>query len=203
MKKLAVGPKGKGAVDITLPVERNIKILSKVLDKDVSEITVTMLDRPRHNDLVAAVRRAGARLKLFNEGDVAAAIATCFEDSGVDMLIGTGGAPEGVITAAALKSFGGEFQGILHPMKDEEIDRCKHMGIENIDKVLYMNDLAKGDELIFAATGISDGELLKGVRYYSDNRIKTQSVVVRSHTGTVRFIDAMHKLDKKPSYAKP
>jgi len=203
MKKIAVGPKAKGAVDITLPVERNINILAKILDKDVSEITVTMLDRPRHKDLIKAVRKAGARLKLFNEGDVAAAIATCFEDSGVDMLIGIGGAPEGVITAAALKSFGGEFQGILHPMKDSEIERCRKMGIEDINKVLYMDDLAKGDELIFAATGISDGELLKGVRYLGDNRIKTQSVVVRSHTGTVRFIDAVHKLDKKPKYAKP
>jgi len=202
MDKIAVGPKAAGKVSIDAPVEENLRAVAKALNKDISDITVTMLDRPRHKELIEKVRKAGARIKLFGDGDVAAAIATCFEHSGVDILMGAGGAPEGVIAAAALKCMGGEFQGRLLPMNDEERDRCKKMGIADIDKVLTIEDLAKGEEIFFAATGISDGELLKGVVYYENNTAKTHSMVTRAETGTIRFVEAIHKLDKKPEYAK-
>ena len=201
MNKIAAGPRGVGVIDITAPLEVNIYNLAKSLGKDVSEITVTMLDRPRHKEYIDIVRSVGARVKLFGDGDVATAIATCFDDSGVDLLIGKGGAPEGVIAAAALKCLGGEFQGILAPENEDEIQRCIAMGLDNWDKVLTMEDLAKGDDIIFAATGVSDGELLKGVRYYANNRAKTYSMVTRSKSGTIRFIDTIHTFDKKPKYA--
>ena len=206
MDKIAVGPKAAKVVDIEATVEDNLKAVAKALNKDISDITVTMLDRPRHEELISKVRNAGARIKLFGDGDVAAAIATCFEDSGVDIMLGIGGAPEGVIAAAALKCMGGEFQGRLIPgiynSAEGEIERCKNMGIDDVNRVLTMEDLAKGDEIFFAATGISDGELLKGVVYYENNTAKTYSMVTRSKTGTIRFVEAIHKLDKKPEYAK-
>ena len=133
---------------------------------------------------------------------MAAAIATCFENSGVDILLGIGGAPEGVIAAAAIKCLGGDFQGRLHPTNDGEVERCKKMGISDVNSILTMEDLVKGNEVIFAATGITNGELLKGVVYYENNRAKTYSVVMRAETGTVRFIESIHRLDKKPDYAK-
>ncbi|WP_416198750.1 MAG: class II fructose-bisphosphatase [Sporanaerobacter sp.] len=201
MKKIAVGPKARGSIDINATVEENLKNIAKALNKDISDLTVTILDRPRHEELIKQVRTAGARIKLFGDGDVAAAIATCFEHSGVDVLMGIGGAPEGVLAAAALKCMEGEFQGKLYPMTDEEIKRCHEMGAD-IDKVLTLEDLAKGDEILFAATGISDGELLRGVVFYENNMAKTYSVVMRAETGTIRFVEALHKLDKKPEYAK-
>ncbi len=202
MYKLAVGPKAVGKVRLDLPIEENLKNLSKALNKDISDITVTMLDRPRHEELIRRVRKAGARIKLFQDGDVAAAMATCFEDSGVDIMVGIGGAPEGVLAAAALKCMGGEFQGRLHPINDEEVERCREMGIHDMDKIFFIEDLAKGNEIMFSATGVSNGELLKGVVYYENNTAKTYSVVMRAETGTVRFVEAIHKLDKKPEYAK-
>lgn len=201
MDKIAVGPKAVGVVDINAPIEENIKAVANALNKDVKDVTVTMLDRPRHEKLVEGARKVGARIKLFNEGDVAAAIATCFEDSGVDIMVGIGGAPEGVIAAAALKCLGGEFQGRLTPMNKEEEERCKNMGVGDWNKVLLMEDLAKGNDILFAGTGVSDGELLKGVLYYGNNRAKTHSMVTRSKTGTLRFIETIHRLDKKPKYA--
>lgn len=201
MKKIAVGPRARGVVDINATVEENLKNIASALNKDISDLTVTIQDRPRHEELIKQVRSAGARIKLFGDGDVAAAIATCFEHSGVDVLMGIGGAPEGVLAAAALKCMEGEFQGKLYPMTDEQIKRCREMGAD-IDKVLRLEDLAKGDEIIFAATGISDGELLRGVVYYENNMAKTYSVVMRAETGTIRFVEALHKLDKKPEYAK-
>ena len=201
MDKIAVGPKAKGAIDINAPIEDNLRNVAKALNKDISDLTVTILDRERHQKLISKVREAGARIKLFGDGDVAAAIATGFEHSGVDILMGIGGAPEGVIAAAALKCMGGEFQGKLYPMNDEEKERCKKMGAD-VDKILTMEDLVKGEEILFAATGISDGELLKGVLYSESNVARTHSIVMRAETGTIRFIDAIHKLDKKPEYAK-
>lgn len=202
MHKIAVGPKAAGHIDITASIEKNLYNVAKALNKDITEVTVTMLDRERHHDLINRARNIGARIKLFGEGDVAAAIATCFDNSGVDMMIGKGGAPEGVIAAAALKCLGGEFQGILIPESEQEEQRCKKMaGQEKWDRILTMEDLAKGNDVIFAATGVSDGELLKGVRYLSDNRAKTYSMVTRSKSGTIRFIDTIHVLDKKPKYA--
>ncbi|QSX05819.1 class II fructose-bisphosphatase [Sedimentibacter sp. zth1] len=201
MEKIAAGPKGVGVIDITKPLDVNIFNLAKSLGKDVTEITVTMLDRPRHQKYIDIARRVGARVKLFGDGDVATAIATCFDDSGVDLLIGKGGAPEGVIAAAALKCLGGEFQGRLVPENDIETKRCIEMIGDNWNKVLTMEDLAKGDDVIFAATGVSDGELLKGVRYYANKQARTYSVVTRSKSGTIRFIDTIHTFDKKPKYA--
>jgi fructose-1,6-bisphosphatase II len=202
MEKIAVGPEAAGHIDITASIEKNLYNVAKALHKDITEVTVTMQDRERHQDLIFRARNIGARIKLFGDGDVAAAIATCFPDSGVDIMIGKGGAPEGVISAAALKCLGGEFQGILVPETEEEKNRCQEMaGSQKWDRILSMEDLAKGDDIIFAATGVSDGELLKGVRYMADNRAKTYSMVTRSKTGTVRFIDTIHALDKKPKYA--
>lgn len=201
MYKLAVGPKAKGVIDLNASVKENMINIAKALDKDITDLTVTMLDRERHNDIMKDCRELGCRIQLFQDGDVAAAIATCFEHTGVDVLIGKGGAPEGVIAAAALKCLGGEMQGMLTPMSDEEMERCKKMGV-SIDKVFSLEDLAKGNEVYFAATGVSDGDLLKGVRYLSHNKCVTHSVVMRSETGTIRFIEAIHDMDKKPKYAK-
>ncbi|CAK7048876.1 class II fructose-bisphosphatase [Tissierella carlieri] len=201
MKKIAVGPKAAGVIDINAPIEDNIAQVAKALDKDVSEVTITMLDRPRHNDLVASIRKAGARIRMITDGDVIAAINTCFENTGVDMMVGIGGAPEGVITAAALKCMGGEFQGILHPVTEEQKRRCIEMGVD-LNKVYKTDDLVKGDEIVFAATGVSHGELLQGVKYLENNVASTHTLVLRAETGTIRFIEATHKLDKKPEYAK-
>lgn len=202
MDKIAVGPRAVDCVSLDYPIEENLRNLSQALNKDINEITVTILDRPRHRGLIERVREAGARIKLFQDGDVAAAIATCFEHSGVDIMVGIGGAPEGVIGAAALKCIGGELQGRLHPMNKEEESRCRDMGLEDIDRILTMEDLAKGNEVVFAATGISNGELLKGVVYYENNMAKTYSLVMRGETGTVRYIEAIHRMDKKPEYAR-
>ncbi len=201
MDKIAVGPRAKGVVNLDAPVKENLINVAKALNKSISDLTVTMLDRERHEGIIRECRELGVRIKLFKDGDVGAAIATCFEDRGVDILLGIGGAPEGVIAAAALKCLGGEFQGKLVPYTEEEAERCKKMGVDT-DKVLLLDDLVKGNEVLFAATGISDGDLLKGVRYFGDYTARTHSVVMRSETGTIRFIEAIHRLDKKPDYAK-
>ena len=200
MDKLAVGPKGAGKVNIEAPVHENLRALADALDKSITDLTVTMLDRPRHEALIQECRKAGARIKLFKDGDVAAALATCFVETGVDILLGIGGAPEGVIAAAALKTMGGEFQGKLVPYEPHELERCIKMGLD-VNKVLYMEDLVKGNEVYFAATGISDGELLKGVVYPGKGVAKTHSVVMRSETGTIRFVETIHRLNTKPPYA--
>ncbi len=200
MDKIAVGPKAAGKVQLEAPIIENLRATADALNKSISDLTVTMLDRPRHDRIVEECRRAGARIKLFKDGDVAAALATCFEDTGVDIMLGIGGAPEGVIAAAALKCLGGGFQGKLVASNEEEAARCIKMGID-VNKILYMEDLVRGNEVYFAATGISDGELLKGVVFIGNNSAKTHSVVMRSETGTIRFVEAIHKLNKKPKYA--
>lgn len=197
MDKIACGPAGVGKIDINASVQENLNILAKETSRPVSDLVVAILDRPRHSDLIEQVRKTGARIKFIPDGDVAAAINTAFDDTGVDILLGIGGAPEGVITAAALKCLGGEIQGRLLPKNDEERERCVRMGIKDPNQVLLMEDLVKGDDAIFAATGITDGELLKGVRLQG-TRAKTQSIVMRAKSGTVRFIDAGHRLDIKP-----
>lgn len=198
MKKIAVGPKAAGKVHLDAPIEDNLKAVAKALNKDLSDLTVIIQDRPRHYEMIQEIRRVGARIKLFGEGDVAAAIATGFQDTGIDILMGIGGAPEGVIAAAALKCMGGELQGRLNPRSDEEMERCLQLGWDKkkMEKILTHEDLAKGNEVFFAATGISDGDLLKGVVYYGDGLAKTHSVVMRAKTGTMRFIEARHRLDK-------
>ena len=201
MKKIAVGPKAKGSIDIHASVKENIENVAKALKKDVSEITVVVIDRPRHTPLVKEIRDAGARIKMISDGDVLGAIDACFDYTNTDILMGTGGAPEGVITAVALKCLGGEFQGVLKPATEDQKRRCIEMGCD-LEKVYHIEDLAKGDQMSFAGTGVSYGELLDGVKYMENNTASTHTLVLRLETGTIRFIESIHKLDKKPEYAK-
>ena len=197
MEKIAVGPEVIGKIDINAPVLDNLKAVAAAKNKDIEDIVATVLDRPRHDHIVAQLREAGARIKLIGDGDVAAAINTAFDNTGVDILFGIGGAPEGVLSAVALKCLGGEIQGKLRPQNNEEIERCKKMGID-VNKVLRMEDLVRGDDAIFAATGVTDGELLRGVQFKGSYG-STQSVVMRAKSGTVRFVDGRHSLKKKPN----
>ena len=196
MKKIAVGAGAKGAININKSNKDNIINVAMALNKDVSEVTVIVQERERHEDIIKDAREVGARVKLFSEGDIAAVLACGFEDTGIDIMIGTGGAPEGVIAAAAIKCMGGDMQAKLVHQNEEEIERCKTMGIKDINKVLYINDLVKSDDVYFAATGITDCDLLKGVVYSKNNWGTTHSVVMRSKTGTIRFINAHHQLLK-------
>lgn len=198
MEKIAVGPRAKGAIDINASVSTNLAEVSKALDVNVDDLTVIILDRPRHAEIIREVRENGARIKLIGDGDVSAAIATCKEDSGVDLLIGTGGAPEGVIAAAALRCIGGDMQGRLKPRNNEEIARAAKMGIDDINKIYSINELASG-EVMFAATGVTDGDYLKGVRFFKGGAT-THSVVMRSKSMTTRFIEATHHFKSKPVY---
>ena len=198
MEKIIVGPKAKGCIDLTKSVSENLHAVAKALGKPVDAITATLLDRERHQGIVDEIREAGARIKVFNEGDIAAGIAACFENTGVDIMFGMGGAPEGVIAAAAVKILGGDMQGRLGPMSEQEVERCHEMGFsdEDINKVLTLEDLVSGDEIFFAATGVTSGDFLRGVVYTGDNMATTHSVVMRSKSGTIRFVEATHKLDK-------
>ena len=198
MKKIIVGPKAKGAIDLNKSVQENIISVANALGKKTSEMTIITQDRERHNYIIESARKLGARIKVFSDGDVAAGIATCFEETGIDMLMGIGGGPEGVITAAAVKCMGGDMQGQIYPLSEQETNRCYEMGFsdEDIKKILSIDDLANGDDLFFAATGITQGDLLRGVRHIAHNKATTQSVVMRSKTGTIRFVDAIHNLDK-------
>ncbi|WP_088070268.1 class II fructose-bisphosphatase [Gottfriedia luciferensis] len=198
MEKLAVGPEAVGKVDINASVLENLTAVAQAKGKNINEVVATVLNRERHAKLIEEIRAAGARIKLINDGDVAGAINTAFDHTGVDILFGSGGAPEGVIAAVALKCLGGELQGKLLPQNEEEVERCKRMGIEDTNRVLYMDDLVKGDDAIFAATGVTDGELLKGVQY-KGNVGTTHSLVMRAKSGTVRFVDGRHSLNKKPN----
>jgi len=197
MEKIAVGPEAVGQIDIDASVEDNLKAVAKAKNKDVEDVVATVLNRPRHVELIQRLRDAGARIKLINDGDVAAAINTAFDHTGVDILFGIGGAPEGVLAAVALKCLGGEIQGRLVPQNDQEVERCKRMGLD-VGKVLRMEDLVSGDDAIFAATGVTDGELLRGVQYKGSYGL-THSVVMRAKSGTVRFIEGRHSLKKKPN----
>lgn len=198
MEKIAVGPGAKGAIDITKSPTENLKNIAKALRVYVEDLTVVILNRPRHQKLIDEVRAAGARIKLIPDGDVSAAIATAKEGSGVDVLMGIGGAPEGVIAAAAMKCVGGDMQGILRPRNNEEIERAKKMGIPDINRVYGIEELAAGD-VMFAATGVTDGDYLSGVRFFGGGA-ETHSVVMRSKTRTVRYITAMHHFNYKPVY---
>lgn len=203
MEKIVVGPDAAGCVDLNKPLRENLLKLADCLGKKVNELTITMLDRPRHEEAMNVCRELGVRVKLFNDGDVAASIEVCLSGdyTDIDILYGIGGAPEGVIAAGAVKCLGGQMQGRLMPKTDEEINRCKKMGAD-FESVLTHDKLVKGEEVYFAATGISDSNILHGVRFLSKNRVKTHSVVMRASTGTVRFVDAIHDLDKKPKYAR-
>ncbi|MBU8683821.1 class II fructose-bisphosphatase [Bacillus haynesii] len=197
MDKIAVGPEAVGCIDIEAPVIDNLKAVAKAKNKDVEDVVATILNRPRHEKIIHELREAGARIKLINDGDVAGAINTAFDHTGVDILFGSGGAPEGVLSAVALKALGGEIHGKLLPQNEEELRRCEKMGLDT-GKVLRMEDLVKGDDAIFAATGVTDGELLKGVQFKGSVGT-THSVVMRAKSGTVRFVDGRHSLKKKPN----
>ena len=201
MKKIAVGPKAKGAIDLEATPTQNLKSVAKSTGKEVSDLTVIILDRPRHEDIVKEVREAGARIKFILDGDVAGGIATALDYTGVDLLMGIGGAPEGVLTAAALKCLGGDMQAQLHFRNQSEIEKAAKMGINNTNKIFNISDLVQGEDAIFSVTGITDGELLNGVRY-NGGQAETHSIVMRSKTKTVRQIKATHKIEHKPSYFK-
>ncbi len=197
MDKVAVGPKGVGAVGIDKTPTENIKAVAEKLGKSVDEVTVIILDRPRHEDLIREVRELGSRIRLISDGDVSAAIATADDDSGIDLMLGIGGAPEGVIAAAAMKCVGGDFQGKLKFRNDGERERAIKMGVTNPEKSFMLGDLASGP-VMFVATGVTDGPFLEGVRFMSGHRAKTYSTVMRSKSGTTRQVEAHHKLDIKP-----
>lgn len=202
MNKIAVGRECKGRIFLDASVKENLREAAKALHKLISEITVVILDRPRHEQIIEDVRRAGARIKLITDGDVSPGVAAAYDDSGVDILMGIGGAPEGVITAAALKCLGGDFQARLYPEGEEageEIRRCHEMGIFDVNKLFTIDDLVQSEDVIFVATGITDSFLLKGVRYHK-RRAVTQTLVMRNLSGTIRHITADHHLDKKPLF---
>jgi fructose-1,6-bisphosphatase II len=198
MLKIATGREGKGIIDIRQSPTENLKRLADAKKCRVQDLTAVILDRPRHKDLIEEVRAAGARIQLIGDGDVSAAISTATPNSGIDILFGIGGAPEGVISAAALQCLGGEFQGILKPRNNEEIARAAKMGISDINKVFQIHELAKGN-LMFCATGVTTGNFLDGVIFKSWG-CYTHSIVMRSESGTIRHIRAEHHFDKKPRY---
>ena len=191
MEKLCVGPRGAGAIDITKSLTENIKNVAAKMERTVEEITLVMLDRERHQGLMKEAREVGARIMLISDGDVNPAMECCIEGSGVHMVVGTGGAPEGVLAAAALKCVGGDMQARLKPETDEEIRRCHEMGIADVNQVLTLNDLVRTDDVIFAATAITRGNLLNPIQYFPGGA-RTHTIVMRSKTGTVRFLDTVH-----------
>jgi fructose-1,6-bisphosphatase II len=199
MDKIAVGPEAADVIDIDAPVKANLEAVAKALGEDVDDITAVILDRDRHADIIKQCREAGARIKLISDGDVAGAISVATPGSGTDILFGIGGTPEGVIAAAALKCIGGEILGRLLARDDEERQAALDAGYD-LDRVLTKEDLVAGDDVFFSATGVSDGDLLKGVRYWG-NGASTQSMVMRSKSGTIRTIDATHKWQKLMRYS--
>ena len=199
MEKIAIGGGfSKGLIDISAPPAENLKRLAKEKGVEVSALTVCILDRPRHEELIAAVRAAGARIFLIADGDIFGVMATSDPNSGIDMYLGSGGAPEGVLAAAALQSIGGQMQGKLLFRNDDEVGRARKLGIEDLDRIYALDDLASGD-VIFAATGVTDGAMLKGVRR-SPGMAETHSIVMRSITGTVREVITKHNFDRKPGF---
>ncbi|WP_416147093.1 class II fructose-bisphosphatase [Salipaludibacillus sp. HK11] len=203
MEKLVVGVESAGLVRLTDPIEKTIDIVAKMNNKRVRDLTVIIQERERHNELVGRIQKKGARVKLFGENDVGASIAAAIPRSGIDLFVGTGGAPEGVIAAAAIKSLGGDMQARLLPSNDEEFQRCIGMGLEDPSMLLTLNDLVKSDDAIFAATGVTSGELLEGVRFLGGDLVETDSIVMRAKTGTVRYIKAHHRLNRKPHLVMP
>jgi fructose-1,6-bisphosphatase class II len=194
MEKLVVGPSSKGKVDLNAPVEDNLKAIAKALDREVHDLVIIVLDRPRHERLIADIRKAGARIRLISDGDLSAGISAAVVGTGVHAVMGTGGAPEGVLTAAAMRCLNGEIQGRLVMTKPADRERLKKMGITNLDKVYRTEDLAPGPSVIFAAAGVTDGALLKGVRFFGDG-LRTHTLVMTTVPHQVRFIDTIHAKD--------
>ncbi|AMO63027.1 fructose-1,6-bisphosphatase, class II [Mycolicibacterium phlei] len=199
MNKIAVGPDAVDAIDITAPIGENVRRVAKAKGLSVSDMTVCILDRPRHQQLISDVRDAGARIRLITDGDVAGAISACRPNSGTDMLAGIGGTPEGIIAAAAIRCMGGAIQAQLAPKDDEEREKAIGRGYD-LDQVLTTEDLVSGENVFFCATGVTDGDLLKGVHYFPGG-CTTQSIVMRSKSGTVRMIEAYHRLSKLNEYS--
>lgn len=197
MDKIACGPEAKGVIDIDKSATENVHRVAEALRKPVGDLTVVILDRPRHTDLISEVRKVGARIQLIGDGDVSAAVAAGFEQTGIDLLLGIGGAPEGVISAAAMQCLGGDFQGRLKYRNEEEKSRAQKMGIKDLNKKFSCDELAQGS-VMFIATGVTDGPLLKGIKFKSGQIVETHSVVMRSKTGTTRFVEATHNLKRKP-----
>lgn len=198
MAKLAVGPELRGKVSLEDPLEITVRKAAEALNKDLSELTVMILERERHREHIRILRDLGVRIRFLTAGDVSGAIAPAFPDSDIDMYVGSGGAPEGVLAAAALKCLGGDFQGRLMPGSDEEMERCKKMGLKDPLGLLTMEDLVGDEDVIFAATGVTPGEFLGGVRYLPGQRAETHSIVMRAKTGTVRMVKTSHYLPNKP-----
>lgn len=196
MEKIATGPMAKGAIDLDKSATENVHRVAEASRKSVGDMTVVILDRPRHADLIAEVRKTGARIQLIGDGDVSASVAAAWENTGIDLLLGIGGAPEGVISAAAMRCLGGDFQGRLKFRNEEEKERALRMGVKDLNKKYKMEELASG-HVVFCATGITDGPLLKGVKLFAGGRAQTQSIVMRSQTGTVRNIEAFHNFSVK------
>jgi len=194
MHKIAVGPAASEVIDILAPVEDNLRRIARAKGEKVDDLTVVILDRPRHAEMIAEIRRLGARIRLIHDGDVAGALMTAIPETGIDVLMGIGGTPEGVISACALRAMGGNIQGLLYFRNEDERRRALDAGMQ-IDRVLMMEDLVSSDDVFFAATGLTNGDLLKGIDYYAGGAV-TDTLVVRGITGTVRRIQATHRLDK-------
>jgi fructose-1,6-bisphosphatase II len=199
MEKLVVGPEAAEVVDIRLPVAENIRRVAKAKGSTVDDVTVVLLDRPRHEELATQIRATGARIKFISDGDVAGAVEAARPDTGLDMLLGIGGTPEGIIAACAMKCLGGKIQGKLWPRDDQERQKALDAG-HDLDRVLDTDDLVSGDDCFFVATGITDGELLRGVRY-GRSTARTHSLVMRSRSGTIRSIESVHQLEKLRAYS--
>ena len=194
MDKLVVGPSCKGKVDLSAPVGDNLSAIARALDREVEDLVVVVLDRPRHERLIAEIRKVGARIRLIGDGDLSAGISAAVLGTGVHAVMGTGGAPEGVITAAAMRCLNGEIQGRLVLTKPSDRERCEKMGIPDLDKVYHTQDLAPGVNVIFSATGVTDGSLLRGVRFFGDG-VRTQTLVMTTVPHQVRFVDTIHAKD--------
>lgn len=199
MEKIAVGPEAADVIDLCDSVEHNLKRIAKAKGYDINDLTVVVLDRERHKELISQVRKTGARIHLIVDGDVSAAIAAALPGTGVDVLMGTGGAPQGVLSAAALRCLGGAIQGKLIPVNNDDIIKARAAGIADINKVFRTEELAEGDNIMLAATGVTDGDLLRGVRYTGSGAY-THSIVMRSRTGTIRFISTEHHFTDEPDY---
>jgi fructose-1,6-bisphosphatase II len=199
MEKIAVGADAADVIDLDLSVKENLGRIAESKGYDVKNLTVVILERDRHKELIKEVRAAGARIKLILDGDVSGAMATALPGTGVDVLMGIGGAPEGVLAAAALRCLGGAIHGRLKPRNQEEAERAKKMGVEDINRIFKTEDMAAGENIMLAATGVTEGDLLKGVRYTSTGAF-THSIVMRSKSGTIRFISTEHHFEKDPDY---
>ncbi|QPK79890.1 class II fructose-bisphosphatase [Corynebacterium lizhenjunii] len=199
MNKIAVGPEAVGVIDIEASVKDNVEAVAKAKGIRTEEVTVVVLDRPRHEQLIQDIRDAGAKVRLIMDGDVAGAIATCQDSNSIDMMMGIGGTPEGIITACAMKCMGGEIQGKLWPKDEAEAEKARAAG-HDLDRVLTTNDLVSSENCYFAATGVTNGDMLRGVSYRS-NGATTRSLVMRSKSGTIRYIDSVHKLAKLQEYS--